>query len=78
MAQFTSAQLVETQLKADVIWKDSQLTAYYKAEVEGLRAIRENSAASITPLEDGSKNYLVSINWITTNNLLLTDGVADN
>lgn len=78
MAQFTSAQLVETQLKADVIWKDSQLNAFYKAEVEGLKAIRDFSAATISPLEDVNKNYIVSINWVTTNNLVLSDGVADN
>ena len=78
MAQFSSANLVEIQLKTDVIWKDAQVNAFYKAEVEGLRAIRENSAATITPLEDTTKEYKVSINWVTTNNLVVSDGVVDN
>lgn len=78
MAIFTPSQLLETQLKVDTIWKDSQVNAFYKAEVEGLRAIMENSAATFTALQDNTKNNTVSVNWIVTSGLVATEGVIDN
>lgn len=78
MGVFTPSQLLETQLKVDTIWKDSQVNQFYKAEVEGLRAIRENSAATFEALTDTTKNNTVSINWIVTTGLVATEGVVDN
>lgn len=78
MGLFSPSQLLETQLKVDAMWQDSQVNAFYKAEIEGLRAIQENSAATFTPLMDATKNNIVSVNWIVTNNLVATEGVVDN
>lgn len=78
MAIFTPSQLLETQLKVDDIWQDSQLNAFYKPEVEGLRAIIENSAATLAPLQTADKNNTVSVNWVVTTGLAITEGVVDN
>lgn len=78
MPQFTATNLLEVQLKVDVMWKDAQVNKFYKAEVEGLRAIRENSAATFEALSDPKVENTVSVNWVTTNNITVTDGVTDN
>ena len=46
------------------MWSDGQYQADYVAEVEGLRAIRENQTANIQPLADRSKNYEVKVTWL--------------
>ena len=63
---FSSSKIAEIQLKADAMWKDSQLQNQYKAEVGTVLAIQKEQTASIKPIDDGKTNYDVSINWIDT------------
>jgi hypothetical protein len=64
MAKFSEATLANIQLKAERVWANNQNAASYTTEVEGLRAIRENQTATIEPVTDSKKNYVVRINWI--------------
>jgi hypothetical protein len=68
---FSPAQLCEIKLKADTMWKDAQVYSQYKAEVTGLTAIRSNQTAEIAPLSDPTKNFEVSVKWITTGNIVV-------
>jgi hypothetical protein len=77
MANFSTAQLANIQLKAEQMWSDGQQNAAKKAEVEGLKAIINNQTARIAPLEDSSKDNSVTINWIDTS-AIVAEVAEDN
>jgi hypothetical protein len=70
---FSPAELCEIKVKVSTMWKDAQVMNQYKANVTGLTAIRANQTARITPLESNEKDYKVSVKWITTGNLVVSN-----
>jgi len=71
--EFSTSELAEIKLKADQIYSgDTAESAHYKAEVEAVRAIKQNQTAKIVNLEGyQEKDHTVGINWIDAT------GVAD-
>lgn len=66
MADFSCAELFAIKTKLPEIWKDSQVSADYEADIVPIQAIRENQTAIMTPLESASKDNMMTVEWIST------------
>lgn len=61
---FTATQLLKIKLKAEQMWKNSQLNNSLAANAEAAKAVLENQTARITELQNPDKDREVTINWI--------------
>lgn len=62
----TCAELLESKIKMEQIWRDAQANADYIAEVEALKVIKANQRGAEFPdLTDPNKDRTVKIVWLT-------------
>ena len=65
-ANFDCGLLLESKVKLDQIWQDSQQETDYIAEVEALRVIQANQrGATFTELQDPNKDRMVKVSWLS-------------
>lgn len=61
---FTCSERAEIQLKADQIWNDNAANKDYLAEVEALRAVREQQTVRLPQLQNSEKDDTVKLIWV--------------
>jgi len=60
---FTAAQLVTAQKKADKMWSDDMMKADFEGNVDTWKAIKAEQNANVKLLEDGEKNRDCKVYW---------------
>lgn len=72
---FTCAQFVSVQAKADQVWADNSANKTYIADVEAAKAIIGNQSAAVDPMHtDPKKDRKVEVSWIEQCAMTVTDG----
>lgn len=70
---FTASALLKIQLKAEQMWKDSQLANSLEHHADAAIAVLQNQKARFSDLEDPKKDRTVTIHWINPCNITAED-----